>query len=154
MIGSAYKGFNDKQAAWTTNRIVDQQCGHTWLNTLDEIGKYYGQNPQLAGVQLVTWNDYEEGSEIESGIQNCVSVSAKARGNTLQWTLQGDESTVDHYSVWSSSDGANFKLLGDVPTGTFSYDLASAGVAHGTSVAVQAVGKPSLTNHLSGLVQF
>ncbi|MGZ7057316.1 MAG: hypothetical protein ACXVIO_08520, partial [Candidatus Angelobacter sp.] len=74
--GSGYKGFNDTLAAWGTNRIIGQQCGQTWLKTIAEAGKYYSTTNQMLGIQLVTWNDYEEGSEIESGIDNCVTVSA------------------------------------------------------------------------------
>ena len=156
VVGSGYKGFNDTQSGWGTHRILNQNCGQTWLATLDEISKYYGGNPRLNGVQLVTWNDYEEGTEIETGIDNCVSVSAKAAGNSVIWKTTGDESTIDHYSVWSSSDGKSFTHLADVKVGSHSADLASAGIHHGSGVKVyvQAVGKPSILNHLSDPVTF
>src|SRR5215472_15429015 len=32
-VGTAYKGFNDSLASWGTNRIIDQNCGQTWLQT-------------------------------------------------------------------------------------------------------------------------
>ncbi len=63
-------------------------------------------------MQLVTWNDYEEGTEIESGIDNCVSVSAAMAGNSLQWKIAGSEDTIDHYRVYVSSDGQNLMPLG------------------------------------------
>ena len=59
----------------------------------------------------MTWNDYEEGTEIESGIDNCLTLSASVAANTLQWTIIGNENTVDHYSVYISSDGENLMPL-------------------------------------------
>lgn len=156
VVGSGYKGFNDTISGWSAHRILNQNCGQTWLATLDEIGKYYGNTPKLTGVQLVTWNDYEEGTEIESGIDNCVSVSAKAAGNSVAWQIQGDEKTIDHYSVWSSSDGQNFDHIVDVKAGRHSANLSSAHIhpGSGTKVYVQAVGKPSISNHMSAPVTF
>lgn len=156
VVGSGYKGFNDTLSGWGQRRVLNQNCGRTWLATLDEIGKYYASNPGLSGVQLVTWNDYEEGTEIESGIDNCVSVSARAAGNSVTWKISGDENTVDHYTVWSSSDGQTFNHVADVKAGTHAADLSSAGIRPGSGVKVyvQAVGKPSMTNHLSAPVSF
>lgn len=156
VVGSGYKGFDDSLAGWSAHRVLNQNCGQTWLATLDEIGKYYGGNPHLNGVQLVTWNDYEEGTEIETGIDNCLNISAKAAGNSVVWTTKGDESTVDHYTVWSSKDGQNFKHIADISVGRHSADLSSAGIhaGSGVQVYVQAVGKPSIINHLSGPVKF
>lgn len=156
VIGSAYKGFNDTISGWSQRRVVNQKCGQTWLKTLDEIGKFYSQSSQLAGIQLVTWNDYEEGTEIESGIDNCVSVRARATGGSIQWTLQGDEGTVDHYEIWSTTNGEHMHALASVPAGTRSFDVAGNGIKPGTghSILVQAVGKPSLRNQISGAVKF
>lgn len=155
VVGSGYKGFNDTISGWSGHRILNQNCGQTWLATLDEIGKYYGSDPKLSGVQLVTWNDYEEGTEIESGIDNCVSVSAKASGSSVTWQVNGDEKTIDHFTVWSSSDGQNFDHIVDVSAGTHSADLSSKiHPGSGTQVYVQAVGKPSIINHMSGAVSF
>src|SRR5215469_4598889 len=61
--GSAYKGFNDSLAAWTAHRSTPQNCGQTWLTSVAEAGKYYSTSKQMFGIQLVTWNDYEEGTE-------------------------------------------------------------------------------------------
>src|SRR6185437_15081563 len=35
--GASYKGFNDKLASWGLNRIMDQRCGQTWLQTFAKI---------------------------------------------------------------------------------------------------------------------
>src|SRR5205814_626435 len=82
-IGAAYKGFNDTLASWGQNRIVTQRCGHTWLQTFKEINSFYNSTNQLDSLQLVTWNDYEEGTEIETGIDNCFAMSAGIPASSL-----------------------------------------------------------------------
>ncbi|MBZ5490495.1 MAG: PKD domain-containing protein [Acidobacteriia bacterium] len=152
--GSGYKGFNDTLALWGTNRIIGQQCGQTWLATIADAGKYYSTAKQMLGIQLVTWNDYEEGSEIESGIDNCVTVSATVAGTVASWGITGQMNTVDHFTVFASQDGANLMWLADVPTTTSSLNLASFGLNAGNYIVfVKAVGKASLTNKMSAGVQ-
>ena len=152
--GSGYKGFNDTLALWGANRIIGQQCGQTWLNTIAEAGKYYSAAGQMLGIQLVTWNDYEEGSEIETGIDNCVSVSASVTGTVVSWSITGQMNTVDHFSVFASQDGANLMWLADAPTTASSLDLAKFSLNAGNYIIfVKATGKPSLTNKISAGVQ-
>lgn len=154
-VGAAYKGFNDSLAAWGSGRIMGQQCGQTWLQTFSEINGLYNSGRQLSALQLVTWNDYEEGTEIESGISNCVTVSATVSGSSLQWTIKGDETTVDHYVAYISADGRNLMSLGDFNTGSNSMNLCGYSIPNGSyTLFVQAVGKPSLTNQMSGAVKF
>jgi PKD repeat protein len=152
--GSGYKGFNDTLAAWATGRIVGQQCGQTWLKTLAEAGKYYNSVKQMLGIQLVTWNDYEEASEIESGIDNCVTVSASVAGTVASWSITGQMNTVDHFTVFASQDGANLMWLADLPTTSSSLDLAPFGLNAGNYIIfVKATGKASMTNKISAGVQ-
>jgi hypothetical protein len=153
--GAGYKGFNDTLASWSLNRIVGQQCGQTWLETFNKINSYYDSGRQLPILQLVTWNDYEEGTEIETGIDNCVSVSATATKNTLSWQIEGNKNTIDHYEVYISGDGANLMLLNTMDVGSVSLDLCSYSPANGKyTVYVEAVGKPSLKNQMSNAVNF
>ncbi|HEU4416727.1 MAG TPA: PKD domain-containing protein [Candidatus Angelobacter sp.] len=152
--GSGYKGFNDTLASWGSNRIIGQQCGQTWLRSLAEAGKYYSATKQMFGIQLVTWNDYEEGSEFESGIDNCVAVSASVTGTVVSWTITGQMNTVDHFRVFASQDGENLMWLADEATTVTSLDLQTFALNSGNySVFVQAIGKPSLTNKMSAPVQ-
>jgi hypothetical protein len=154
-FGATYKGFNDTLASWSANRIVNQNCGQTWLSTFSEIGKYYSSATQLESLQLVTWNDYEESTEIETGIDNCVAVSASVAGNQLSWTLSGNENTIDHYTPFISIDGINLMALPDVAAGVHSFDLSSYHFAAGSySVFVKAVGKASMKNHMSSAAAY
>jgi hypothetical protein len=155
-FGSAKKGFNDTVASWSLNRIVNQNCGQTWLNTIKEIGSFYSQNNQLESLQLVTWNDYEEGSEIETGIDNCIAVTQpSASGTTLSWGVQMTSSqatlnTVDHYTVYATQDGTNLTTLADgIPNTETSLDLSKYSVPSGSKYYVKAVGVSSITNHMS-----
>lgn len=70
-VGAVFKGFNDTLASWGTNRVIDQDCGQTWLQSFSEIGKFYNSGNPLPALQTVTWNDYEEGTAIERGLNNC-----------------------------------------------------------------------------------
>jgi PKD domain-containing protein len=154
ILGSAYKGFNDTAAEWGTNRVVDQHCGQTWLDTFSDIGKHYSASNQLPALQLVTWNDYEEGTAIETGIDNCVYLAPSISGNALNWAVNGgSESTIDHYTVFSSTDGQNLTKLADVPAGTHSFDLSSSQLTS-ASLYVKATGKPSIRNVMSAPVAY
>jgi hypothetical protein len=153
--GAAYKGFNDTLASWSLNRVVGQQCGQTWLQTFQKINSYYGSGKQLPILQLVTWNDYEEGTEMETGIDTCVSVSASEASNSLNWNINGQENTIDHYQVFISRDGMNLMPLNTMDVGSQSLDLCSFSLANGKYVAyVEAVGKPTLKNQFSNAVSF
>ena len=154
-VGAAYKGFNDTLAAWGSRRIMGQQCGQTWLQTFSEINGRYNSGKQLSDLQLVTWNDYEEGTEIESGIDNCLTLSASIAGNSAQWSVKGNENTVDHYTVYISTDGQNLMPLTDVTPGIHSLNLCGLTVPGGSyKMFVQAVGKPSMANQITGPMSY
>src|ERR1700686_4961869 len=150
VVGATYKGFNDSLASWGSNRVMSQQCGQTWLQTFSDINGLYNSGKQLTDIQLVTWNDYEEGTEIESGIDNCVTVSASVAGTVVSWSITGQMNTVDHFSVFASQDGANLMWLADVPTTASSLNLAQFSLIAGNyTIFVKATGEPSLTNKIS-----
>jgi hypothetical protein len=154
-MGATYKGFNDTLAPWGSNRIMGQQCGQTWLQTFSEINNLYNSGTQLTDLQLVTWNDYEEGSEIESGIDNCVTLAAAVAGSALQWAIQGNENTVDHYAAYISLDGQNLMPLTDIAAGTHALDLCSFSIPTGKyELFVQAVGKPTLANQITAAINY
>jgi hypothetical protein len=72
----------------------------------------------------------------------------------LQWTITGAESTIDHYVAYISTDGKNLMSLGNVNTGLTSVNLCSYSVPNGSyTFYVQAVGKPSMSNQISGAVK-
>ncbi|HLF25636.1 MAG TPA: endo-1,3-alpha-glucanase family glycosylhydrolase [Anaerolineae bacterium] len=63
VVGGVWPGFDDSGAAWGQGRYISRRCGATWLDTWN-LAKQY--QPPL--VLIGTWNDFEEGTDIEYGI--------------------------------------------------------------------------------------
>ena len=42
---------------------MGQQCGQTWLQTFSKLNGLYNSGKQIPALQLVTWNDDEEGQK-------------------------------------------------------------------------------------------
>jgi Bacterial Ig domain len=145
---------------------MGQQCGKTWINTFGKINGMYNSSTQLPLAQLVTWNDYEEGTEIESGIDNCLTVGASlsgtatalVSGTTLNFSPQGtgsESATVDHYRVFVSSDGSHLMNLTDLPVGARSLNLGSYSFGPGTYYFfVKMWGRATIRNKTSGSVKY
>jgi len=70
-VGAAWPGFNDTQASWSQNRKMDARCGRTFVDTMRAFRRYYDQQHPRPYLMIETWNDYEEGSAIEKGVDNC-----------------------------------------------------------------------------------
>lgn len=149
---NGFKGFNSVQANWGTGRIMDQQCGQTWIQSLTESNGYYSGGVRY--LEVATWNDYNEGTEIETGIDNCYTVSAGISGNSLNWQLNPSSagaslSTVSHIEIYDSVNGQNLTLLAAQPAaagGTYSLSGVSSG-SH--TLFVRMVGKNSILNRIS-----
>ncbi len=162
-FGAGWKGFDETAAPWITSggRVSGQQCGQTWLQTWRQIthNNDFSVSHQLPFAGAVTWNDYEEGTEIETGIDNCLTMTASISGTTLSWTPNfasgGSESTVDHYVVFNSTDGTNLTQVATAPRGTHSLSLSTLSLPAGASTLyVKAVGVASVLNHLSNAVSY
>ncbi|HTY96121.1 MAG TPA: hypothetical protein VMB91_03710 [Solirubrobacteraceae bacterium] len=175
-VSEAHKGFDDNLASWSLNRVIDQQCGLTWLQTFDHTGSFGGSSSyqgnlnflgaghHLDLVMVDTWDDYEEGTEMETGIDDCLtSLAVSLSGATLSWTptfgqdpmnsaVTGSEATVHHYSVYlAAPGGTDVMWLADVAPPTHQLDVSKLGLAGGPWVFyVQAVGQPSIVNTLGG----
>jgi hypothetical protein len=156
VVGAAFKGFNDTLASWGTDRVIDQDCGQTWIQSFSEIRKFYSSGNQLPALQIATWNDYEEGTTIEPGIDNCVYLVPAQSSGTIHWTVSGNENTIDHYTVFISTDGKNLSSLTDVPNGTHAVDLSKLNLSASTTyfVYVKAVGLPSIQNKMSPAIGY
>ena len=70
-VGTAWPGFNDSKASWSLNRHMDSRCGKTFEDTLRMFRRYYDESHPLPFLLIATWNDYEEGTAIESGLIRC-----------------------------------------------------------------------------------
>jgi hypothetical protein len=163
-IGAAWKGFDNSNAPWvgSSPRIIQQQCGNTFLQSVRQLthNSDWGSSNPLPFLGVVTWNDYEEGTEIESGIDNCLSLSASVSGSTLSWTLKfsssaGSESTVHHYLVFDSTSTTTLVQLATVYPGTHYLNLGKYSLAAGKHVLyIKAVGQSSIQDHMSNSVVY
>lgn len=156
-VGSAYKGFDDSQAEWGKHRQIPQQCGMTWLQTFGLINHYFGSAHQLPMLLIPTWNDYEEGTEIETGIDNCVRIATELNENRLRWKLNGPEQTVDHFDVFAAgaSNPDDLTRVATLPSSKHEVDLRALQLAPGEyTLYVEAVGRPCLRNQLSSAVRY
>lgn len=169
---SGYKGFDDTVVnGWGSltlpakaddSRYIDQQCGQTWLQSVAQANSSFHGSVPVSYFAIPTWDDYEEATEVETGIDNCLSsLGAAVSGGTVSWSpvfgkslggVQGSESTVHHYVVYLSADGENLMPVGgNIPSGTHSLNLSGLGITTmGTyRVFVQAVGQPMIRNTLA-----
>ncbi len=154
-LGSFFKGFDDSIAPWGSDRLIKQNCGFTIYATA-----------QLAHdvdmIQIPTWNDYQEGTSIEDGVDNCITMNASLDGNgyTLDFApvlhdSTASESTIDHYIVYSSPDQQTLTPMANLPRGTRSNNLSNYHLQPGTYYFyVQSVGRPLIFNHLSSPVRY
>ncbi len=171
VVTAAFKGFDDAVTdGWnygdgSHTRYIEQRCGQTWLATLAQVAHDFPAGAEL--LQIPTWDDYEEATEVETGIDTCVTaIPVQLSAPQLTWSVSygkdltggasGTEDTTDHFVVWASPDGEQLvrvapDLVRDA-TGALPHalDLTQDPLPTGTmSVFVQAVAKPMLANAMS-----
>jgi hypothetical protein len=128
------------------------------MDSLQRSNRFFTTAP-LPYLQIITWNDYNEGTEIESGIDNCYSVSASINADVLTWKLESASrfaslSTVSRIEIYDSADGENLTLMATVPPGT-SGTVNLSNLKPGThQLYVRMVGKNSIQNRVSAAVRF
>ena len=70
-VGTIWPGFDDSRASWGLNRHIDQRCGKTLEDTLHVFTEHDDPAHPIPFLLIATWNDYEEGTAIESGLNRC-----------------------------------------------------------------------------------
>jgi hypothetical protein len=70
-VGAAWPGFDDSRASWSRNRKMNGRCGKTFDESLKMFRRYYTDSNPLPFLMIATWNDYEEGTAIEKGLDRC-----------------------------------------------------------------------------------
>jgi hypothetical protein len=180
-IGSMFKGFDDSGWSQPIGKVKAQKCGQTWLNSWkwpsdlsSSNTPFFSSTHPLDAMQVVTWNDYEEGSEIETGIDNCVqalSPSAPDVNTGLSWTITfsdttyGTPNTFDHFTLFYSTNGGNtLNSKQDIPMSNCSgsgpvncsipLNSLSPWPTGTYSLYIKEISKPSIINHMSAAVTF
>jgi hypothetical protein len=70
-VGAVWPGFDDTRASWSRNRHIANRCGKTFEDGLKLFHRYYGAQNPPPYLLIETWNDYEEGTAVERGINEC-----------------------------------------------------------------------------------
>lgn len=157
-VGVLYKGFDDNNASWGSNRVIAQQCGQVLSLTAGAISTAgYSSSSQLQYVQLATWNDYEEGTEVETGVDNCITVGTPTiSGGTLSWSLIKSDAT---YASTTTISSFSIYTGTATPTTLFASGISPTATSHaapppspGQNVWVYMVGQPLIQNRLSAAV--
>lgn len=150
VVGSVYKGFDDRAASWSENRVSSQECGQIWLDTFAKVNHYFSASKPLEYLEVVTWNDYEEGTEIETGIDNCIAIQPSISDHTLTWRISGNDATIDHFTIYASPDGEDLLPISLLPAQARKWELNSRGLSAARyQLFVQAVGKSSIIDKIS-----
>ncbi|WP_419689270.1 hypothetical protein ACN22W_21080 [Burkholderia theae] len=149
-VGGVWSGFDDKKASWgaAAPRFLAPACGRTWLDTFRSINERYSARQQLPFVQLITWNDYEEGSALETGIASCTEIDAQPLGASVTVRITHPD-TVDHLELYEQLGPSSFRLVGRYPSDVTSIALPEARVG---TYFIKAVGKPFIQNVVSAAI--
>jgi hypothetical protein len=158
-VGVFYKGFDDNNASWGTNRVIAQQCGQVWMDTASFLN--HNVDP-YSFMQVATWNDYEEGTEIETGIDNCYTVTSSINSstNTLNWTLNASstyamQTTINSFTVWYADVNGNLHLAkSNIGPSSDSLSLTGLIPAGSWTIYVEMVGQSSIINRMSNGVAY
>ena len=138
-MGVAWPGFDDSLASWGGGRVQERRCGRQLDDTLrwaeEGVLAHGGRLPFL---QVATWNDIEEGSDIEDGVDGCITTLARLAmgtdGDNVTWTVDDPEAWVSEVRVLRQVDPTRW------------VDVARARVSAG-SVTVP-VASPSVHTYL------
>jgi hypothetical protein len=170
VFGIAKKGFDREDAPFQDlglGNVTAQQCGQVWLQSFKEpfASGHFDTTHPIPFMLVGTWDDYEEGTEIETGIDNCASLYMYGETGLVRWDILTDSpavstNTIHHYAVYSSTDGQKISLMKDniacATTVNCSLDALplAANLPNGTyTFVVKAVGQPSITSHLGEITQ-
>jgi hypothetical protein len=166
-VGGIWKGFDDANASWGTNRVMAQQCGQVLLDSFGAINwAHTSLNYSVPYAQVATWNDYEEGTEVETGVDNCYRVQNAAYSQStdeLTWQLnpvsgQSNHvslSTVHGYTVWKADSSGNLTSIASPGASATSLKGVSKLVGTGSwTLYVEMVGMPLIINQMSNGVGY
>ncbi|HWX19735.1 MAG TPA: DUF2341 domain-containing protein [Candidatus Binatia bacterium] len=145
-----FNGTLTKSVSWSMGKYLPSSNGLCVVQRAAAINTAIPSN--MTRMQWTTWSDWEEGTQVESGIENSFALSGQVNtSNLLSWTITaGDERTVDHYEIYAATNGGNAAFLVSVRTGVYQTNLSQMGLAPGSyQLYVDAIGKPCIRDHMS-----
>ncbi|HSY16794.1 MAG TPA: hypothetical protein VK815_00605 [Candidatus Acidoferrales bacterium] len=148
-----FNGTLTADPAWSLGKYLPSDYGLCEVERAATISQAISTN--MTRMQWATWSDYEEGTEVELGVENNISLTTAVNGSILSWTnTSGDVRTVDHFDVYAATNGTA-ALLASVPSGTYQTNISQLGLNAGSyQLYVNAVGKPCMRDHLSPPVSY
>jgi len=151
---SQFDGTLTKSVGWSMGKYLPSSNGLCLVSRAASINSAIFNN--MTRMQWATWSDWEEGTEVEDGIENGFSVAAQVTSNIVSWAVNsGDERTIDHYEVYAVTNGGNTALVCSVNAGAHQTNISTAGFAPGIyNLYVDAVGKPCVRDHMSAPVLY
>ncbi len=149
-----FNGTLTKSVSWSMGKYLPSSNGVCLVERAATINA--AAPSSMTRMQWPTWSDWEEGTQVESGIENSFSLAGHmSASNTLAWSvLSGDERTIDHYEIYASTNGVMAAFVGSVGAGIHATNVAQAGLPGGQyQLYIDAVGKPCVRDHMSQAVQ-
>lgn len=102
-VGGVWSGFDDAKAPWAPKeaRLMSRECGGTWLKTWGLVDEY---KPPI--VMIATWNDFEEGTDVERGIVQLHTTNngPTVKGQSVQFQANFSDCTEGELR-WDFGDG-------------------------------------------------
>jgi hypothetical protein len=138
--------------------LLDSFAAINWAHTQLNYSVLY--------AQVATWNDYEEGTEVETGVDNCYQVQNAAYSQStdkLTWQLNPTSgqsshvslSTVHGYTVWKKDASGNLTSIASPGPSATSLSGVSKLVGTGSwTLYVEMVGMPLIINRMSNGVTY
>src|SRR6185437_3608984 len=110
-ICSQFNGTLTKSVGWSLGKYLPSSNALCLVERAAEINT--NLNPNFTRMQWATWSDWEEGTAIEAGIENNVSLSVQldASGNLTDTVISGEPRAIDHYEIYASQDKVNAALI-------------------------------------------
>jgi hypothetical protein len=150
-----FDGYTTGSVSWSKGKYLPRiypAHGSCWMSRAAQANSLY--RSQYAFVMVPTWNDYQEGSQIETAIDTEQTIPASIAVSTLTWSASGgtgDESMIYQYKVLASADGVHISNSFVVATGVGTFNLAGAGLTSGIhyTIYVEAIGQPCVRNKVS-----
>jgi hypothetical protein len=119
----------------------------------------------LPYAYVATWNDYEEGTENETGVDNCYQVqnaTYSQSADELTWELNAvnglsnnaseyaNLNTVHGYTIWKADSSGNLTSIASLGPSATSLKKVSTLVGSGSwTLYVEMVGMPLIINRMS-----
>lgn len=169
----AYKGNDHAQSSFQNDTLVlPQWCGKTWRDSISRpnFASTFTAAKKLQSITVNTWNDHEQGSAIENGVDSCYNfaLALNADGHTANYTITTNDSTnaplsplnstIHHIAPYVSIDGVNLQPIGGQVTvsgATGSVDLNSLSLPGGTySIFFKLVMIAGLQNKWAGPITY